>query len=59
MKIIALNRRDFSRSTPIVTGGLLLGFEAPVTAKVQISAYQLGLFLQMPDEEKFGWEFQL
>ena len=52
MKIIALNRRDFSRSTPIVTGGLLLGFEAPVTAKVQNSAYQLGPFLQMTNEGK-------
>ena len=52
MKIIALNRRDFSRSTAIVTGGLLLGFEAPVTAKVQNSACQLGPFLQMTNEGK-------
>ena len=52
MKIIALNRRDFLRSTAIVTGGLLLGFEAPVNAKVQNSAYQLGPFLQMTNEGK-------
>ena len=33
MKIVKLNRRDFLKSSALVTGGLLLSFEAPVTAK--------------------------
>ena len=53
MKIIALNRRDFLRSSAIVTGGLLLGFEAPtVAAKGQSTSAQLGPFLQMTNEGK-------
>ena len=52
MKIVKLKRRDFLRRAALGTGGLLLGFEAPVTAKVQNSAYQLGPFLQMTNEGK-------
>ena len=52
MKIIALNRRDFLRSSALVTGGLLLGFETPAATKVQSTSTQLGPFLQMNDEGK-------
>ncbi len=52
MKIIALNRRDFLRSSALVTGGLLLGFESPVAAKVQSTSSQLGPFLQMTNQGK-------
>ena len=36
MKIVKLNRLDFFKSPALVTGGLLLSFEAPVTAEVKI-----------------------
>ncbi len=52
MKIVALNRRDFLRSSALVTGGLLLGFESPVAAKVQSTSAQLGPFLQMTNQGK-------
>ena len=52
MKIVALNRRDFLRSSALVTGGLLLGFESPVAAKVQSTSSQLGPFLQMTNQGK-------
>ena len=52
MKIIALNRRDFLRSSALVTGGLLLGFETPAAAKVQSISTQLGPFLQMTNQGK-------
>ncbi len=52
MKIVKLNRRDFLKSSALVTGGLLLGFEAPVTAAVTSSPAQLGPFLQMTNEGK-------
>ena len=52
MKIIALNRRDFLRSSALVTGGLLLGFETPAAAKVQSTSTQLGPFLQMTNQGK-------
>ena len=52
MKIVKLNRRDFLKSSALVTGGLLLSFEAPVTAAVTSSPAQLGPFLQMTNEGK-------
>ena len=52
MKIVKLNRRDFLKSSVLVTGGLLLSFEAPVTAAVTSSPAQLGPFLQMTNEGK-------
>ena len=52
MKIVALNRRDFLRSSALVTGGLLLGFEASAATKVQSVSSQLGPFLQMTNQGK-------
>ena len=52
MKIVKLNRRDFLKSTALVTGGLLLGFELPIQAKTQHKVAQLGPFLQMTIEGK-------
>ena len=45
MKIVKLNRRDFLKSTALVTGGFLLGFELPIQAKTQHNVAQLGPFL--------------
>jgi isoquinoline 1-oxidoreductase beta subunit len=50
MKIVALNRRNFLKSSAFVVGGLLLGFEAPVNAQLKNSAVQLGPFLQITTE---------
>ena len=52
MKIVKLNRRNFLKSTALVTGGLLLGFELPIQAKTQHNVAQLGPFLQMTIEGK-------
>ena len=52
MKIVALNRRDFLKSSALVTGGLILGFENSISANVGKSPISLSPFLQITREGK-------
>ena len=52
MKIVTLNRRNFLKSSALVTGGLLLGFETPLASETEIALQQLSPFLQMTNQGK-------
>ena len=52
MKIVTLNRRNFLKSSALLTGGLLLGFETPLASENNSNLKQLGPFLQMTNQGK-------
>ena len=52
MKIVTLNRRNFLKSSALVTGDLLLGFETPLASETEIALQQLSPFLQMTNQGK-------
>ena len=54
MKIVTLNRRNFLKSSALVTGGLLLGFETPLASENNSNLKQLGPFLQMTNQGRLG-----
>ena len=52
MKIVTLNRRNFLKSSALITGGLWPGFETPLASETEIALQQLSPFLQMTNQGK-------